>query len=446
MEVFYQNKNETDFLYEEIFEDQTYFKHGITLDDGDCVFDVGANIGMFTLFVSQACRGAVIYAFEPIPSIFEVLRLNSELYGANVKLFECGLAREAGRETFTFYPHVSIFSGRFADSAKEREIIKSFLLNRQERTPHEAALDRDEIDELLTERFTPQQVVCDLKPLSDVIRDEGVTQIDLLKIDVEKSELDLLAGIREHDWPKIRQIVMEVHNVDNRLGQIQALMEKHGFNLTIEQEDCFTDTSNYNLYAVRRAQRVASRSMPKLIPRTESTRISSHRLVRELRSFLGGKLPEHMIPSAFVLLDKFPLTSGGKLDRRALPAPDETSSLAEAVFVAPRTPVEQQIASIWMEVLGLKQVGVHQNFFESGGHSLLATQVISRLRDTFSVSLPVSSLFESPTVSGLAETIERTEAGSKESTEPMLVSVSREAHRAKLSSLDRGVMNIHSKR
>jgi amino acid adenylation domain-containing protein/FkbM family methyltransferase len=443
MEVFYQNKNETDFLYEEIFEQQNYFKHGINIKDGETIFDVGANIGLFSLFVSQVCRDAVVYAFEPIPAIFEVLRLNSELHGPNVKAFECGLGRTARRETFTFYPHVSIFSGRFADSAKEREIIKSFLLHRQESAPHETALAPDELDELLNERLSAEEVECELKSLSDVIRENGVERIDLLKIDVEQSELDLLAGIEEQDWPKIKQVVMEVHNVDDRLGQIQSLLEERGFHLVVEQDDYFKDTSNYNLYAMRpngeAQQQVALQPARKLLPSVASTRISSHRLVKNLRGFLAGKLPEYMVPSAFVLLDKFPLTAGGKLDRRALPAPAHAAALAESVLVAPRTPVEQQIANIWMEVLGLKRVGIHQNFFELGGHSLLATQVISRLRDAFAVTLPVHSLFESPTVSGLALTIERACATSaREPAEPLLVSVSREAHRAKLSSVDKG--------
>jgi FkbM family methyltransferase len=439
MEVFYQNKNETDFLYEEIFEQQTYFKHGVTLNDGDCVFDVGANIGLFTLLVSQACRDTTVYSFEPIPAIFETLRLNSELYGSTVKLFKCGLAREAGQETFTFYPNVSIFSGRFADSEKEQEIIKSFLLNQQEQTPHETELDGVELDELLRERLTAEPVVCELRSLSEVIRDHAVERIDLLKIDVEKSELELLAGIDERDWPKIKQLVMEVHNVDGRLERIRDIIEKQGFHLTIEQDDYFKDTSNYNLYAVRPAgnKKVAPGSQGKLIPRTESFPKSSHRFVKELRDFLGARLPDYMMPAAFVLLDKLPLTAGGKVDRRALPPPQQGSSLPEPALIAPRTPVEKQIASIWSEVLGRKQIGIHQNFFELGGHSLLATQVVSRLRDAFRVTLPVRSLFESPTIHGLAETIEKTSALPGESPEPMIVSVSREAHRAKRTSVER---------
>lgn len=117
----------------------------------------------------------------------------------------------------------------------------------------------------------------------------------------------------------------------------------------------------------------------------------------DLRFFLQEKLPEYMIPSAFVILKTLPLTANGKLDREKLPAPE----LAEN-FVAPRTHHEKLIAGIWEEILNLQKVGIHNNFFELGGHSLLATQVISRLQQTFGVTITLRQLFEFPTVSELA--------------------------------------------
>ncbi|MCV3213173.1 AMP-binding protein, partial [Plectonema radiosum NIES-515] len=125
----------------------------------------------------------------------------------------------------------------------------------------------------------------------------------------------------------------------------------------------------------------------------------------DLRGFLKEKLPDYMIPGAFVILDVLPLTPNGKVDRRALPVPDFQPEL-ERSLVAPRTPIEEMLASIWTDVLGIELVGVHHNFFELGGHSLLATQVIYRVRDTLAVELPLRSLFESPTVASLAERVE----------------------------------------
>jgi amino acid adenylation domain-containing protein len=130
------------------------------------------------------------------------------------------------------------------------------------------------------------------------------------------------------------------------------------------------------------------------------------RNISELRNSLKERLPDYMIPSAFVYLDALPLTSHGKIDRRALPAPDaERPALAEA-FIAPRTPTEKSLASIWTKLLGINRVGINDNYFELGGDSLLATQLVSQLRGVFEVELPLVNLFQYPTLAELATSIE----------------------------------------
>ena len=129
-------------------------------------------------------------------------------------------------------------------------------------------------------------------------------------------------------------------------------------------------------------------------------------LAGNLRNFLKQKLPDYMVPSSFVFLNDLPLTPNGKIDRQALPAPDNIRPELEEDFVTPGTSVEEVLAEIWAVVLGLKQIGIYDNFLELGGHSLLATQIISRVRDTYQVELPVRELFDRPTVAGLAESIE----------------------------------------
>ena len=129
----------------------------------------------------------------------------------------------------------------------------------------------------------------------------------------------------------------------------------------------------------------------------------------DLRRFLQRKLPDHMIPSAFVALDALPLSANGKVNRKALPSPDGTRPLLDRPYVAPRNPTEQAVASVWSEALAMDRVGVHDDFFELGGHSLTATQVISRMREQFRVEIPLKSLFEKPTVAHLAALIDRGE-------------------------------------
>ncbi|ACC81022.1 non-ribosomal peptide synthetase [Nostoc punctiforme] len=124
-----------------------------------------------------------------------------------------------------------------------------------------------------------------------------------------------------------------------------------------------------------------------------------------LRNFLNKKLPDYMIPAAFVFMEAFPLTPNGKINRRALPATDTDQRNIEVDFVFPCTPIEQELATIWTEVLKLKQVGIHDNFFELGGHSLLATQVISRLKEVFSLDFPLRYLFENSTIAELAQKV-----------------------------------------
>jgi amino acid adenylation domain-containing protein len=121
-----------------------------------------------------------------------------------------------------------------------------------------------------------------------------------------------------------------------------------------------------------------------------------------LRSFLLERLPGYMVPSTLVRLDSMPLTPNGKLDRAALPAPEDAAAGGRRQLVAPSDDVEATIADIWASLLGLDAVSVHEDFFELGGHSLLATQVIARFRNAFGVQLPVHSLFTNPTVARLA--------------------------------------------
>jgi amino acid adenylation domain-containing protein len=123
--------------------------------------------------------------------------------------------------------------------------------------------------------------------------------------------------------------------------------------------------------------------------------------VPELRDYLKDRLPGYMMPSAIVLLDAFPLTPNGKVHRAALPVPGGERQ-QEVSYVAPRSEEERRIAEIWQEILNVQRVGVQDNFFELGGHSLMATQVISRLRNCFGLEVPLSALFDLPTVGGLA--------------------------------------------
>jgi hypothetical protein len=150
-----------------------------------------------------------------------------------------------------------------------------------------------------------------------------------------------------------------------------------------------------------------------------------------LREHLQERLPNSMVPSAFVIMEKLPRTISGKLDRRALPSPGQMLA-NKSKSAAPLTAVEELLANIWCRVLGLEQVGVHDSFFELGGHSLLATQVLGRIRDVFHTEVTLRQLFEAPTVFGLAQAVELTmQAGDELPTLP-IKRVSREEPQERL--------------
>jgi amino acid adenylation domain-containing protein/FkbM family methyltransferase len=418
MAIAHQNKNETDYLYEEIFEKQMYTRHGVSLPPGACVFDVGANIGIFTLFVKQHCPEARVYAFEPIKPIFETLSINADLYGPDVRLFPFGLSRESRTDTFTYYPQYSMMSGlsAYARADGDVEVVKKYMRNQQERDGGDggaAAVFLEHADELLAGRFVGEAHQSQLKTLSDVIREERVERIDLLKVDVQRAELDVLLGIEEGDWGKVRQVVMEVHDgvgeeSEGRVAEIVALLESHGFDAVAEQEDELAGTDRFNLYATRRGEesRAAAPAPPEARQPPPAAR-ASILTPGDLREALKARVPEHMLPGAFVILDELPLTRNGKVDRSALPAPEKARREIGHDYVAPKTRVERVIAAVWQQALRLDRVGAHENFFELGGHSLLMVQVHGKLREALGREISMVEMFQHPTVSALARHLTR---------------------------------------
>ncbi|MEL0601303.1 MAG: amino acid adenylation domain-containing protein, partial [Planktothrix rubescens PR222] len=138
-----------------------------------------------------------------------------------------------------------------------------------------------------------------------------------------------------------------------------------------------------------------------IVPEKETTPTPN-----EMRQFLKEKLPEYMIPSAFVILESLPLTPNGKIDRRALPEPEQSYERTDK-FILPRNPIEEILVTIWSEVLKVKQISINDNFFELGGHSLLATQLISRIRTNLQIEIPLRSLFAAPTIEELGQQIQQ---------------------------------------
>ncbi|MFN6515779.1 MAG: non-ribosomal peptide synthase/polyketide synthase [Nostoc sp. CreGUA01] len=186
------------------------------------------------------------------------------------------------------------------------------------------------------------------------------------------------------------------------LGEIEAALSQHSDVLT-------------SCVIAREDNRGDKRLVGYVVPHQHTPTLGS-----KLRQFLKAKLPDYMVPNTFVVLESLPLTSNGKIDRRALPIPELDSTLLEK-YVAPRTPIEEMLAQIWVQVLKVDQVGIHNNFFELGGHSLLATQLVSRIRNIFKVELPLRELFARATVVELAQSIEQLQQQNLEFSAPPIL-------------------------
>jgi len=257
MNVAYQSKAELKQFYEDIFEARTYLRHGITLAPGATVFDVGANIGLFTVFVDYHFPGSRIFAFEPAPPLFAILEENTAWCTGEVRLFDCGLGARAGEAELTFYPLSSGMSSFHPNAEQERAALRTLMHNelaqgRAEPAALEEVLRQEE--ELLDRRFASETWVRPIRTLHEIVDEHGVETIDLLKLDVEKSEAEVLEGLAEGpagDWPKIQQAVVEVHDLGDRLREMTERFRAHGFQVTVEQEELYRGTDRYNLYAVR---------------------------------------------------------------------------------------------------------------------------------------------------------------------------------------------------
>lgn len=397
MAIAQQNQYETDFFYKQIFVDQSNTKY-LRLPPGACVFDVGANIGLFTLFISQGYEGAKIYAFEPVPPVFELLQANTELYGNNVTLYNCGLANESKSVNFTYYPHLSCMSGYYADEKADRETLLLILQHQQEERPELASLT-SYLDQIADDRTRSKSFVCRLTTISDVIRENEIARIDLLKIDVEKSEFDVLEGIADQDWNKVRNIVIEAHDLGGQLQRLTTLLKNRGYHVRIEEDSSLSQTGLFNIYASTDPFAAGA-----------DTRISNDRLIASnsrplltsgLQAHLKERLPSYMIPSAIVILDSLPLTPNGKVDRAALPAPEQLR-VGGVEYVAPRNEIENIIAGIWERVLDVERIGVYDDYFAIGGDSIRVIQLVHELNQ-YGLALTAIDVVQHRTIDKLAQ-------------------------------------------
>lgn len=235
---------ETALLYRDIFTERCYMRPRLSLKSGDTVFDVGANIGMAALFFHLECPGLIFHAFEPAPVPYAALTANLAAHGLIAHPARCALADRAGVGQLTYYPDSTVMSGFYADAEAEAELTRAYLTR--------SGFEEQDVREMLAGRHEKIVIDCPVRTLSEVIEERGVESIDLLKVDVEKSELDVLHGLREEDWPKVRQVVAEVHDIDGGLKSFTGLLDAHNFDVELEQDELLRDTEIYEVFAFRK--------------------------------------------------------------------------------------------------------------------------------------------------------------------------------------------------
>ncbi|MFF3395030.1 FkbM family methyltransferase [Streptomyces sp. NPDC002669] len=252
--VSHQNEAETRHFYEDIFDHRTYAKNGISIPDGATVVDVGGNIGLFTLFAHYEAKDVRVFTFEPAPPMFELLSQNVAEHGVDAELFNIGISDAEAQANFTFYPRSSGMSSFHPDEEEEKHNLRTIIANQQKTEADAEVAELVSGDELLDVRFEAIEFTATLRPLSAVIREQGIERIDLIKIDVQKSERQVIDGIADEDWPKIQQMVLEAHDADGEVGRLVELLENRGFTVRAEQDELYVGTDIHNIYAVRGAR------------------------------------------------------------------------------------------------------------------------------------------------------------------------------------------------
>jgi len=277
------NETEAKVLYREIFSQKSYLKHGIQVSDGDCIFDIGANIGLYTIFLARSFSHLKIFAFEPIPDLFSILQENARnhLATSEIKLFNVGLSDSSRIARFEFNPMLSfaatMYPQELADCVQQEgsvydwaqaiildlpkiSLISSGLaqfLIKVLSIPYLRALSLVILNQLTlgnAEKIPWKQVECQLKTISEIVRENKITAIDMLKIDAEGSELDIVMGIEADDWRKIKQLIIEVHDVNGRLQKMISLLEGYGYNTLVDREDWEVHKlmNIFTIYAVKK--------------------------------------------------------------------------------------------------------------------------------------------------------------------------------------------------
>jgi FkbM family methyltransferase len=376
--IFHRNRREADFIFREVFRDNEYLRHGVTLPDRPTVVDVGANVGGASVLFGRARPGARIFAIEPVPHLCRAIELNARLHDIDVVVIPCAVGDARRQAVVTYYPKNTAMSGLLAGQA-DQEVLKAYLAG------HEGTASEAGLDAMVAELLVGESIECSLKTLGQALDGHPVGRIDLLKIDVEKAEWQVLLGIEDELWRRINQVVMEVHDIAGRVASCVSLLESKGFNVLVDRNPDLLSTDMYGVYGRRGPVGPDLASPPWRQP------LSTRRaLAGAIRDELADALADLAV-ERFQFVTALPKDASGEIDAAALIArlPPEV-----AVGSGPRPEIEEKLASIWRRVLKVEDISTSDDFFALGGTSLKSVRMVLEVDEAFGENvLPPDQLF-----------------------------------------------------
>ena len=391
---------QTAVLAYEIFGEDVYLQAGILLPEVPVVVDVGANIGLFTLRVLDARPRARVVAIEPIPETFTILQANASVYGPGVSCHGLGLGAAAGEARFRYYPRASALSSSALATAESRIRTRDVALAWLRATGGGERIGDDDIERVVEQLLTAHEIDVPIIALSDLLAREGLEHVDLLKIDTEGSELEVLEGLREDDWHRVRQIVVEAETTAEAEG-LEAKLTGMGMEVVRRPHMHFrrSDGSEDSTFVLIARRRDTAAPTGAACGRPDE---------RQLRDALSRDLGQHASPSQFVLINRIPLTPNGKIDHVALmTAAADLGQTDEVRLQRFEGGTQALLAQHWARILGHAQFGPEDDFFATGGTSIRLLELFDALEADFPGVLSLADLIELTTIQRLAAALER---------------------------------------
>ncbi|GIG63521.1 hypothetical protein Lfu02_78930 [Longispora fulva] len=392
MAVAAPSPDEALFLYRQIFEHDEYSRFGVRLGDGAVVVDVGANIGLFSLWAHHQAADVRLVAVEPNPDALAYLRTNLEAHGIDAEVVPVAITDHIGTAELTSFPELTYLSGLGSGRGEAAaELVQSHY--RHTVVAGGAEVTEDERSSLLRDaerRLGSQTHVVPTTDLSNLFEQFHLTRVDLLKINTEGAELSVLRGLRPEHWSRVGQVCLEMERSSVVGPEIRRILEDAGFRVReIGDWSVGEDADVSYLYATRDSDQ----SPP--VPGTMLPAPSEMLTARMVHDFTAG-LHSAMRPGRIVFVEDLPRLPNGKVSRVDLPAPPDPGPQTGAE-TEPDGGRDAALREIWRSALGVDAVLDDDSFVGLGGHSLVALRISARMRATLGLDVQPNSCLRAPT-------------------------------------------------